>query len=203
MELDLKTSHERAREEREACARGGDVQAGGQPGQPVVPGGHPAPGPVHLAGPARARPHPAPACGGPPAPPPSSPPSAFFPVPLSSLSHLSPLCVAHGGRPQELDGDLHSSDSGASATWVTGALHLRLIQEAKQQLYLSCESSALTNKSKVDTSIWIQTTEGGKAGVILLGQTIWIGFSLMFLPSITVMAIIQQMDGSHLHTLRQ
>ncbi|KAK1692672.1 hypothetical protein QYE76_009369, partial [Lolium multiflorum] len=31
MELDMKTSHGRAREEREACARGGDVQAGAQP----------------------------------------------------------------------------------------------------------------------------------------------------------------------------
>ncbi|KAK1630455.1 hypothetical protein QYE76_004770 [Lolium multiflorum] len=38
MELDMKTSHGSAREEREACARGGDVQAGAQPGQSGVPG---------------------------------------------------------------------------------------------------------------------------------------------------------------------
>ncbi|KAK1618279.1 hypothetical protein QYE76_023796 [Lolium multiflorum] len=44
MELDKKTSHGRAREEREACARGGYVQAGAQPGQPAVPPGHPVPG---------------------------------------------------------------------------------------------------------------------------------------------------------------
>ncbi|KAK1603858.1 hypothetical protein QYE76_027531 [Lolium multiflorum] len=35
MELDIKTSHGRAREEREACARGGDVPAGARTGQPV------------------------------------------------------------------------------------------------------------------------------------------------------------------------
>jgi hypothetical protein len=33
MELDMKTSHGRAREEREACARGGVLQAGPRPGQ--------------------------------------------------------------------------------------------------------------------------------------------------------------------------
>ncbi|KAK1603376.1 hypothetical protein QYE76_008280, partial [Lolium multiflorum] len=33
MELDMKTSHGRAREEREECARGGDAQAGVRPGQ--------------------------------------------------------------------------------------------------------------------------------------------------------------------------
>ena len=33
MEPDEKTSHGRAREEREACARGGDLQAGPRPGQ--------------------------------------------------------------------------------------------------------------------------------------------------------------------------
>jgi hypothetical protein len=36
MELDKKTSHECAREEREASARRGEVQAGAQPGQPAV-----------------------------------------------------------------------------------------------------------------------------------------------------------------------
>ncbi|KAK1609011.1 hypothetical protein QYE76_032684 [Lolium multiflorum] len=45
MELDMKTSHGCAREEREECARGGDVQAGAQPSQPAVPPDHPAPGP--------------------------------------------------------------------------------------------------------------------------------------------------------------
>jgi hypothetical protein len=33
MELDVKTSHGRAREEREACASGGVLQAGPRPGQ--------------------------------------------------------------------------------------------------------------------------------------------------------------------------
>ncbi|KAK1651451.1 hypothetical protein QYE76_069256 [Lolium multiflorum] len=46
MELDKKTSHGRAREEREACARGGDVQTGAQPGQPAMTPGRLAPGPV-------------------------------------------------------------------------------------------------------------------------------------------------------------
>ncbi|KAK1693403.1 hypothetical protein QYE76_010100 [Lolium multiflorum] len=49
MELDMKTSHGRAREEREACARGGDaVQAGARPGQTgraAGPAG-PSPGPT-------------------------------------------------------------------------------------------------------------------------------------------------------------
>ncbi|KAK1605030.1 hypothetical protein QYE76_028703 [Lolium multiflorum] len=46
MELDKKISHGRAREEREACARGGDVQAGARPGQPAAAPDHPVPGPV-------------------------------------------------------------------------------------------------------------------------------------------------------------
>jgi hypothetical protein len=35
------------------------------------------------------------------------------------------------------------NDWGVPMCRVTGALHLRLIQEAKQQLYLSCESSGM------------------------------------------------------------
>ncbi|KAK1604492.1 hypothetical protein QYE76_028165 [Lolium multiflorum] len=46
MELDMKASHGRAREEREACARGGDVPAGARTGQPAAPPGRPVPGPV-------------------------------------------------------------------------------------------------------------------------------------------------------------
>ncbi|KAK1649899.1 hypothetical protein QYE76_067704 [Lolium multiflorum] len=46
MELDMKTSHGRAREEREACARGGDaVQAGARPGQTGRAAGPPGPSP--------------------------------------------------------------------------------------------------------------------------------------------------------------
>ncbi|KAK1692671.1 hypothetical protein QYE76_009368 [Lolium multiflorum] len=45
VKLDMKTSYGCAREERESCARGGDVQAGAQPCQPAVPPGRPAPGP--------------------------------------------------------------------------------------------------------------------------------------------------------------
>ncbi|KAK1653262.1 hypothetical protein QYE76_071067 [Lolium multiflorum] len=41
MELDVKTP----REEREACARGGDVPAGARTGQPAAPPGRPVPGP--------------------------------------------------------------------------------------------------------------------------------------------------------------
>ncbi|KAK1618941.1 hypothetical protein QYE76_024458 [Lolium multiflorum] len=49
MELDMKISHERAREEWEACARGGDVPAGARTGQPATPPGRPIPGPVQPA----------------------------------------------------------------------------------------------------------------------------------------------------------
>ncbi|KAK1628945.1 hypothetical protein QYE76_003260 [Lolium multiflorum] len=49
MELDMKTSHGRKREEREACARERDVQAGAQLGQPAVTPGRPVPGPVRPA----------------------------------------------------------------------------------------------------------------------------------------------------------
>ncbi|KAK1645098.1 hypothetical protein QYE76_062903 [Lolium multiflorum] len=45
MELDMKTYHGRAREEREACARRGDVQAGAQPGQTGRDAGPPGPSP--------------------------------------------------------------------------------------------------------------------------------------------------------------
>ena len=46
MELAMKTSHGRAREEREACARGGDaVQAGARPGQTGRAAGPPGPSP--------------------------------------------------------------------------------------------------------------------------------------------------------------
>ncbi len=46
MELDMKTSHGRAREEREACAGGGDkVQAGPGPGPTGRHAGAPGPGP--------------------------------------------------------------------------------------------------------------------------------------------------------------
>ncbi|KAK1651369.1 hypothetical protein QYE76_069174 [Lolium multiflorum] len=44
MELDVKTSHGRAREEREAYARGGDVSAGARTGQPTAPPGRPSQG---------------------------------------------------------------------------------------------------------------------------------------------------------------
>ncbi|KAK1632355.1 hypothetical protein QYE76_006670 [Lolium multiflorum] len=50
MKLDMKTSHGRAREEREACARGGDVPAGARTGQPAAPPGRPVPGPESHAG---------------------------------------------------------------------------------------------------------------------------------------------------------
>lgn len=43
MELDMKTSHGRAREEREACARGGDVPAGARTGQTGRTAGPPGP----------------------------------------------------------------------------------------------------------------------------------------------------------------
>ncbi|KAK1602405.1 hypothetical protein QYE76_037491 [Lolium multiflorum] len=46
MELDVKTSHGRAREEREACARGGNLQAGARPGQTGRGAGPPGPNPV-------------------------------------------------------------------------------------------------------------------------------------------------------------
>ena len=49
MEPDEKTSHGRAREEREACARGGDVPASARTGQPAAPPGLPVPGPVRPA----------------------------------------------------------------------------------------------------------------------------------------------------------
>ena len=46
MELDMKISHGRAREEREECARGEeDVQAGSEPGQTGPQTGHPGPWP--------------------------------------------------------------------------------------------------------------------------------------------------------------
>ncbi|KAK1664832.1 hypothetical protein QYE76_052991 [Lolium multiflorum] len=59
MELDMKTSHGRAREEREACARGGDLQAGaraGQTGRDAVPPVRPVAG-LRLDQPARTRSH--------------------------------------------------------------------------------------------------------------------------------------------------
>ena len=60
MELDMKTSHGRAREEREACARGGDAaQAGARTGPTGRHAGAPGPTPgltgLH-AGPARSKP---------------------------------------------------------------------------------------------------------------------------------------------------
>ncbi|KAK1662261.1 hypothetical protein QYE76_050420 [Lolium multiflorum] len=56
MELDMKISHGRAREEREACARGEEeVQAGPEPGQTGPQTGRPVPGPVDRA-PDRPRP---------------------------------------------------------------------------------------------------------------------------------------------------
>ncbi|KAK1684628.1 hypothetical protein QYE76_045476 [Lolium multiflorum] len=62
MELDMKTSHGRAREEREACARGGDaVQAGVRTGQTGHSAGQPgpSPGPTGFhAGSARSKPDP-------------------------------------------------------------------------------------------------------------------------------------------------
>ncbi|KAK1607949.1 hypothetical protein QYE76_031622 [Lolium multiflorum] len=66
MEMDMKTSHGRTREEREACARGGDVQAGAQPGQTGRDAGPPGPSPGRPAstpdqpGPSSGRPAPAP-----------------------------------------------------------------------------------------------------------------------------------------------
>ena len=60
MELDMKTSHGRAREEREECARGGDpAQAGARPGQTGRDAGTPGPSPGSTgchAGPARSKP---------------------------------------------------------------------------------------------------------------------------------------------------
>ncbi|KAK1686674.1 hypothetical protein QYE76_047522 [Lolium multiflorum] len=49
MELDVKTTHGRAREEQEAWERGGDVPAGARTGQPAAPPGRPVPGPVQPA----------------------------------------------------------------------------------------------------------------------------------------------------------
>ena len=49
MKLDKKTSQGRPREEWEASARGGDVPAGAQPGQPAVTPCRPATGPVRPA----------------------------------------------------------------------------------------------------------------------------------------------------------
>jgi hypothetical protein len=59
MELDMKISHGRAREEREACAKEEEVQAGAQPGQTGrhVGAPDPRPGPT---GRARRRPEPQP-----------------------------------------------------------------------------------------------------------------------------------------------
>ena len=45
MELDMKTSHGRAREEREACAREEEVQAGARPGPTGRHAGAPGPRP--------------------------------------------------------------------------------------------------------------------------------------------------------------
>ncbi|KAK1621149.1 hypothetical protein QYE76_026666 [Lolium multiflorum] len=56
MELDMKISHGRAREEREACARGEeDVQAGPEPVRPAARPDRPVPGPVDRRQPAANR----------------------------------------------------------------------------------------------------------------------------------------------------